>query len=102
MVIILLKYFYVRIKLLVTILVMTYVSAVYWCCLQVDIEMSFIDQAGIMRLTEELLAWAWPEEKGLVSSPFPQMTYQHAMTKYGIDKPDTRFNMLVSVIEIVF
>ncbi|XP_041371300.1 aspartate--tRNA ligase, mitochondrial-like isoform X2 [Gigantopelta aegis] len=69
---------------------------------QVDIEMSFVDQEGIMRLTEELVSWAWPEEKGVISLPFRRMTYQEAMTKYGSDKPDTRLDMLIQDVSDMF
>lgn len=63
--------------------------------LQVDIEMSFVDQAGIRALIEGLLQYSWPEDKGAVSTPFPSMTYEEAMRDYGVDKPDTRFEMKV-------
>lgn len=65
--------------------------------LQVDIEMSFVDAAGIMALIEGLLQYSWPEDKGTISAPFPCMTYEAAMRDYGVDKPDTRFGMKVSV-----
>ncbi|XP_070701257.1 aspartate--tRNA ligase, mitochondrial [Pempheris klunzingeri] len=60
---------------------------------QVDIEMSFVDQAGIMSLVEGLLQYSWPAEKGLIKAPFQTMTYEEAMRDYGVDKPDTRFTM---------
>ncbi|XP_068196498.1 aspartate--tRNA ligase, mitochondrial [Antennarius striatus] len=60
---------------------------------QVDIEMSFVDQAGIMSLVEGLLQYSWPAEKGPIKIPFPTMTYEEAMRDYGVDKPDTRFSM---------
>lgn len=67
---------------------------------QVDIEMSFVDQAGIQALIEGLLQYSWPQDKGAVSTPFPSMTYEEAMRDYGVDKPDTRFEMkLVDVSE---
>ncbi|KAL4656114.1 aspartate-tRNA ligase, mitochondrial [Arapaima gigas] len=68
---------------------------------QVDIEMSFVDQAGIQALIEGLVQRMWPEEKGSVSTPFPSMTYEEAMRDFGVDKPDTRFGMkLVNVTEV--
>ncbi|XP_060787225.1 aspartate--tRNA ligase, mitochondrial isoform X2 [Neoarius graeffei] len=68
---------------------------------QVDIEMSFVDAAGIMALIEGLLHYSWPEDKGPVSTPFPCLTYEEAMKDYGVDKPDTRFGMkLVDVSEM--
>ncbi|KAM8849247.1 aspartate--tRNA ligase, mitochondrial [Spinachia spinachia] len=60
---------------------------------QVDIEMSFVDQAGILSLVESLVQYCWPAEKGVVTTPFPTMTYEEAMRDYGVDKPDTRFSM---------
>ncbi|KAL6490219.1 hypothetical protein MHYP_G00005640 [Metynnis hypsauchen] len=67
---------------------------------QVDIEMSFVEQAGIRALIEGLLQYSWPEDKQPLSIPFPCMTYEEAMRDYGVDKPDTRFGMkLVDVTE---
>ncbi|KAJ8270234.1 hypothetical protein GJAV_G00111940 [Gymnothorax javanicus] len=67
---------------------------------QVDIEMSFIDQAGIQALIEGLIRHSWPETMKPVSVPFPSLTYSEAMRDYGVDKPDTRFGMkLVDVSE---
>lgn len=62
---------------------------------QVDIEMSFVDAAGIMSLVEGLLQYSWPAEKGPITVPFQTMTYEEAMRDYGVDKPDTRFSMKV-------
>lgn len=64
---------------------------------KIDIEMSFVDQAGIQRLIEGLLQYSWPEERGCVMTPFPSMTYEEALADYGTDKPDTRFGMKVRV-----
>ncbi|KAM3915583.1 aspartate--tRNA ligase, mitochondrial [Leptodactylus fuscus] len=63
---------------------------------QVDIEMSFVDQLGIQRLIEGLLRYSWPEDKGTLPDPFPIMTYAEAMSSYGVDKPDTRFQMKIT------
>ncbi|KAI1236498.1 hypothetical protein IHE44_0014747 [Lamprotornis superbus] len=62
---------------------------------QIDIEMSFVDQAGIQRLIEGLLQHSWPEERGSIVTPFPSMTYEEALAEYGTDKPDTRFGMKI-------
>ncbi|KAM8930608.1 aspartate--tRNA ligase, mitochondrial [Pelodytes ibericus] len=63
---------------------------------QVDIEMSFVDQAGIQRLVEGLLRYSWPKDKGNLPDPFPVMSYAEAMSSYGCDKPDTRFEMKIA------
>uniref|UniRef100_A0A6I8P0W1 Aspartyl-tRNA synthetase 2, mitochondrial n=1 Tax=Ornithorhynchus anatinus TaxID=9258 RepID=A0A6I8P0W1_ORNAN len=62
---------------------------------QIDIEMSFVDQAGIQKLIEGLLQFSWPKEKGHITTPFPSMSYSEALTSYGLDKPDTRFGMKI-------
>uniref|UniRef100_A0A4W5L7I0 Aspartyl-tRNA synthetase 2, mitochondrial n=1 Tax=Hucho hucho TaxID=62062 RepID=A0A4W5L7I0_9TELE len=69
---------------------------------QVDIEMSFVDQAGIRGLIEGLVQYSWPVEKGPVSTPFPCITYEKAMKDYGVDKPDTRFAMKLMDISKTF
>ncbi|XP_052800832.1 aspartate--tRNA ligase, mitochondrial-like isoform X2 [Mya arenaria] len=58
---------------------------------QLDIEMSFVDREGVIKLIEDLLVYSWPEDSPPVGIPFPRLTYQQAMRLYGIDKPDTRF-----------
>lgn len=60
---------------------------------QIDMEMSFIDQEDIMEMNEKLLRTIWKEIKGVDVGTIPRMTYQEAMDRYGIDKPDTRFGM---------
>lgn len=67
---------------------------------QVDIEMSFVDQAGIMSLVEGLIQSSWPPEKGPIEVPFQTMTYEEAMRDYGVDKPDTRFSMKVRIHDV--
>ncbi|TDH06336.1 hypothetical protein EPR50_G00130910 [Perca flavescens] len=69
---------------------------------QVDIEMSFVDQAGIMSLVEGLLQYSWPAENGPIKVPFQTMTYEEAMRDYGVDKPDTRFSMKLVDLSQVF
>jgi aspartyl-tRNA synthetase len=59
---------------------------------QLDIEMSFIDQADILAVAEKLLVRVWKESVGYdIPTPIPHMTYRDAMDKYGSDKPDLRF-----------
>lgn len=62
---------------------------------QIDIEMSFIDQEDILQLNEKMLRLIWKEIKGVDVGAIPRMTYQEAMDRYGIDKPDTRFGMVI-------
>jgi aspartyl-tRNA synthetase len=59
---------------------------------QLDIEMSFIDQADILAVAEKLLVRVWKESVGYdIPTPIQHMTYRDAMDKYGSDKPDLRF-----------
>lgn len=61
---------------------------------QIDIEKSFTDQEDIIEMNERLISHVMKEVKGLdVLLPFPRMTYDTAMNEYGVDKPDTRFDM---------
>ncbi|XP_053099949.1 aspartate--tRNA ligase, mitochondrial [Hemicordylus capensis] len=69
---------------------------------QIDIEMSFVDQAGIQALIEGLLQYSWPEEKGPIAAPFPSISYAEALAIYGTDKPDTRFGMKIVDVSDVF
>jgi aspartyl-tRNA synthetase len=70
---------------------------------QVDIETSFLSQEDIIALMENMMGKVMNEVKGIeISSPFPRMTYDEAMSRYGSDKPDTRFGLeLVDLSEIV-
>ncbi|ASS96064.1 aspartate--tRNA ligase [Peribacillus simplex] len=70
---------------------------------QIDIETSFMSQEDIINTAEKMMAKVMKDVKGLdVTLPFPRMTYNEAMSRYGSDKPDTRFGMeLKDVSEIV-
>ena len=63
---------------------------------QVDLETSFLSGQEIQDITEGLIARVMKETKGIdVELPFPRMKYDDAMALYGVDKPDTRFEMLL-------
>jgi aspartyl-tRNA synthetase len=68
---------------------------------QLDIEMSFIDQADIIAVAEKILVDIWKDSLGYtIATPIPHMTYRDAMNRYGSDKPDLRFgNELVDVTD---
>ncbi|MEE9332523.1 MAG: aspartate--tRNA ligase [Granulosicoccaceae bacterium] len=58
---------------------------------QLDIEMSFIDEAQIMDIMESMMRQLFKEVMDVdLPTPFPQMTYADAMMNYGSDKPDLR------------
>ncbi|MYC27981.1 MAG: aspartate--tRNA ligase [Nitrospira sp. SB0662_bin_26] len=61
---------------------------------QIDLEMSFVERDDVMNLTEELLRLVCKEAAGVsLPSPFPRLTYQEALSRYGTDKPDRRFGL---------
>lgn len=58
---------------------------------QLDIEVSFMDEAGITGLMEEMVRSLFKQTLGVeLPSPFPRMTYADAMYEYGSDRPDLR------------
>jgi aspartyl-tRNA synthetase len=70
---------------------------------QIDIEMSFIEEEDVYKLTEDLMHRIFLESLGMdLPIPFPRMAYAESMRRYGCDKPDVRFGMeLVDVGDIV-
>lgn len=61
---------------------------------QVDIEMSFLEIDDIIELGEQMMKKVMKEVKGLdIPTPFPRLSYEEAMNRFGSDKPDTRFEM---------
>ena len=68
---------------------------------QVDIEMSFIDREDIYALIEGLIKRVWKTALNVdVPTPFKRISFEEALNRFGIDKPDTRFGMeLVDMTE---
>jgi aspartyl-tRNA synthetase len=68
---------------------------------QVDIEMSFIDREDIYALIEGLLKRVWKTALNIeIPTPFKRITFEEALNRFGIDKPDMRFGMeLVDLTE---
>ena len=61
---------------------------------QIDIEMSFIDREDIYALIEGLLSRVWKTALDIdIPTPFPRVAFEDVMNRWGIDKPDTRFDM---------
>jgi len=61
---------------------------------QIDIELSFIEEKDIFELVEGMLQYVFDRAKGVsLSTPFPRLSFEEAIEKYGTDKPDTRFKM---------
>lgn len=61
---------------------------------QIDLELSFIQESDVFEIIEGLLVTIFKEVKNIsLKHPFPWLTYQEALARYGLDKPDTRFEM---------
>ena len=70
---------------------------------QVDMEMSFVGEEDVMAIAEGMMKTVFKEvmNQGL-QIPFPRLSYDEAMTRYGLDKPDLRFGLeLVDISDIV-
>lgn len=69
---------------------------------QVDVEMSYMDDEGIMNLMEALVGRMFKELLGQELGAFPRMAYSEAMQRYGSDKPDLRIPLeIVDVADLM-
>jgi aspartyl-tRNA synthetase len=60
---------------------------------QIDLEMSFVTREDVIEVSEDLVGRLWADLAGhRVPRPIPRMTYAEAMTRFGSDKPDLRFD----------
>ena len=60
---------------------------------QLDIEMSFVEQQDVIEIGEAIIRNLWRGTIGYEINDIPRITYSDAMTKYGSDKPDLRFQL---------
>ncbi|MFT4249847.1 MAG: aspartate--tRNA ligase [Candidatus Woesearchaeota archaeon] len=61
---------------------------------QLDMELSFAEATDVMQLNEELAKHLYKELTGEeITTAFPKITYEEAMSTYGTDRPDTRFKL---------
>jgi len=60
---------------------------------QVDIEMSFIQSSDIVALLEPMMTRVIKLIGAEIHTPFPRLTFQEAMDRFGTDRPDTRFGL---------
>jgi len=66
----------------------------HWEFTQLDLEMSFATEEDVYEVLEGMFARVWREILGVeVPIPFPRLTYQESVRRYGSDKPDTRYGM---------
>jgi aspartyl-tRNA synthetase len=70
---------------------------------QIDLEMSFVDREDVYAIMEGLISRIWKETLGVdLPIPFKRMPYHEAMNRYGVDKPDTRFEMELVDVGTIF
>jgi aspartyl-tRNA synthetase len=70
---------------------------------QLDLEMSFVDEEDVYSLMEPLFAQLIREIHGVdVPTPFPRLTFQQVIDRYGSDKPDLRYGMELADLNDVF
>lgn len=70
---------------------------------QLDIETSFLDEAQIMSFMEQMMREIFAKELDIqLPDPFPQLSYDEAMRRYGSDKPDLRIDLeLVDIADVL-
>lgn len=70
---------------------------------QIDIEMSFIDESDISRIVEGLVRRIWEQALGVkIQAPFPRLSYDDAMSRFGVDAPDMRFGLELKDVSELF
>jgi len=70
---------------------------------QVDMEMAFVNEEQIFKITEGLLHHLFKKVLGYsLEIPFPRLTYDESIARYGTDKPDTRFALELVDVTPVF
>ncbi len=69
---------------------------------QIDMELSFVDEEDIMAINEGLIVHLFREVSAVeLTTPFPRMTYDEAIARFGTDRPDTRFGLeLIDLTDI--
>jgi aspartyl-tRNA synthetase len=66
----------------------------HWEFTQLDVEMSFASEEDVFELIESTFARVWKELLDAeIETPFPRLTYEEAMGRFGSDRPDTRYGL---------
>ncbi len=70
---------------------------------QLDVEMSFVDEAGVMAIMEECIAYVWHAALGVeIARPIVRLTHAEALARFGSDKPDMRFGLELRDVRAAF
>jgi aspartyl-tRNA synthetase len=66
---------------------------------QIDLEMSFVDTEDVLDMVEGFIKHAMKEVMNVeITEPFPRLTFDESMSRYGTDQPDTRYGMEITDI----
>lgn len=69
---------------------------------QIDVEMSFVELDDIFKTIEGLMTAVFANAGEQINAPFIRMPYKEALLKYGSDKPDMRYGMLIEDVSAIF
>ncbi len=69
---------------------------------QIDVEMSYVTQDDILAMIEEMMAAVFKAVDKEIEVPFSRMTHHEAISRYGTDKPDTRFELYIADLTEIF
>jgi aspartyl-tRNA synthetase len=69
---------------------------------QIDVEASFVGEEDVMRIAEGLIRALWREASGEVPTTLQRMAYADALERYGIDRPDLRYDLTIADVSDVF
>ncbi len=69
---------------------------------QVDVEMSFASQDDVLEVMESCIRYVWKTTLDVELAPFPRLTHEEALRRFGSDKPDLRFGLELAEVNGVF
>jgi aspartyl-tRNA synthetase len=69
---------------------------------QLDVELSFCTQEDVLEVMESCMRYVWRTVLGVELAPFPRLTHQEALARYGLDKPDLRFGLELANASEIF
>src|SRR5579871_1199600 len=69
---------------------------------QLDVELSFCTQEDVLEVMESCMRHVWRSVLGIEVPPFPRLSHQEAIARYGLDKPDLRFDLELADVTEAF
>ncbi|MGB9650243.1 MAG: aspartate--tRNA ligase [Candidatus Cybelea sp.] len=69
---------------------------------QLDVELSFSTQEDVLEVMESCMRYVWRSVMSVEVPPFPRLTHQEAIKRYGVDKPDLRFGLELADATAIF